>query len=160
MKQMNAHAPRHLAPLAALLLSAVAVALPHPARADDVSSAQRRAAAEYLDAVASGSAQAMAYAIHPNELDRLRTGILARLRQENSAGDNTLRARLFGQLASLQDVERMTSMNFFQAIARRKGQSAEAIIAWLSSVPPMMPDHHLTQDERLLLARFILSLRD
>ncbi len=48
----------------------------------------------------------------------------------------------------------------FQAIARRKGQSAEAIIAWLSSVPPMMPDHHLTQDERLLLARFILSLRD
>lgn len=119
MKQMNAHAPRHLAPLAALLLSAVAVALPHPARADDVSSAQRRAAAEYLDAVASGSAQAMAYAIHPNELDRLRTGILARLRQENSAGDNTLRARLFGQLASLQDVERMTSMNFFQAIARR-----------------------------------------
>lgn len=48
----------------------------------------------------------------------------------------------------------------FQAIARRKGQSIEAIVAWLGSVPPMMPDHRLTQDERVTLARFILSLRD
>jgi hypothetical protein len=31
-------------------------------------------------------------------------------------------------------------------------------MAWLRSVPPMMPDHHLSQDEMQALAVFILSL--
>ena len=47
----------------------------------------------------------------------------------------------------------------FAAVARRQNQSVEGIIAWLRSVPPMMPDHHLSQDEMALLAQFIMSLR-
>ena len=47
----------------------------------------------------------------------------------------------------------------FRAIANRPNQSVEGILAWLKSVPPMMPNHHLTQDEIHDLANFILSLR-
>jgi mono/diheme cytochrome c family protein len=47
----------------------------------------------------------------------------------------------------------------FHAIAHRPGQSVEGILAWLRSAPPMMPNHHLTQDEMYALANFILSLR-
>ncbi len=31
---------------------------------------------------------------------------------------------------------------------------------WLRSVPPMMPNHHLSQNEMEELAEFIMSLRD
>jgi hypothetical protein len=106
--------------LAALgLILAATLAASAPAAAQDVSGAQRRGAAEYLAAAASGSAQAIAFAVHPDELDRLRLGILAVLREEAAQGDNSRRARLFGAVTSLQDVERLTSLNFFQAIARR-----------------------------------------
>lgn len=88
------------------------------ASADDVTSAQRRAALEYLNAAASGSAQALAFAIHPDELDRLRADLVARLREEGKAGGSALRTRLFGPIVRLQDVERMTSLTFFQTLAR------------------------------------------
>ena len=48
----------------------------------------------------------------------------------------------------------------FYAIARRPNQNEEGIIAWLRTVPPMMPNHHLSQDEMVSLAQFIMSLRD
>jgi len=108
---------RFLAALALILSGAFA--LPPLASAEDVSAAQRRGAAEYLAAAAGGSAQSIAYAIHPDELDRLRIGLLAPLREEAARGDGARRARLFGALPSVQDVERLTSLNFFQAIARR-----------------------------------------
>ncbi len=104
--------------LLALILT-TSVGTPREATAQDVTAAQRRGAAEYLTAVASGSAQSIAYAIHPDELDRLRVGLLAVLREDASRGDGSRRVRLFGSLASLQDVERLTSLNFFQSIARR-----------------------------------------
>jgi len=47
----------------------------------------------------------------------------------------------------------------FRAIAGRPEQSIRGIVAWLRSVPPMMPDHRLAQDEMHDLAEFILSLR-
>lgn len=47
----------------------------------------------------------------------------------------------------------------FAAVANRPGQSLNGILAWLKSVPPMMPNHHLTQDEMFALAAYILSLR-
>jgi cytochrome c553 len=47
----------------------------------------------------------------------------------------------------------------FRAIANRPNQSMRGIVAWLRSVPPMMPNHHLSQDEMHDLAAFILSLR-
>lgn len=48
----------------------------------------------------------------------------------------------------------------FYAVARRPQQTAEAIVSWLQSVPPMMPNHHLTRDEMVALSQFIMSLRD
>jgi mono/diheme cytochrome c family protein len=47
----------------------------------------------------------------------------------------------------------------FEAIANRPSQSVVGIRVWLRSVPPMMPNHHLTQDEMIDLADFILSLK-
>src|SRR5690349_2553092 len=47
----------------------------------------------------------------------------------------------------------------FGAIANRPNQSIRGIVTWLRSVPPMMPNHHLSQDEMYDLAAFILSLR-
>jgi hypothetical protein len=48
----------------------------------------------------------------------------------------------------------------FYAIARRPTQTEEGIMDWLRSIPPMMPNHHLSQDEMVSLAQFIMSLRD
>jgi cytochrome c len=47
----------------------------------------------------------------------------------------------------------------FSAIANRPDQSLEGVVSWLRSVPPVMPNHHLSQDEMFLLAEFIMSLR-
>jgi len=47
----------------------------------------------------------------------------------------------------------------FQAVADRPGQSLEGTVAWLKSMPPMMPNHRLSQDEMFDLALFIMSLR-
>lgn len=48
----------------------------------------------------------------------------------------------------------------FTAVARRRNQTPEGIIAWLRAVPPIMPNHHLSQDEMYDLAAFIMTLRD
>lgn len=47
----------------------------------------------------------------------------------------------------------------FVAVANRSGQTIEKVVQWLKSVPPMMPNHHLSQDEIEALAEFIMSLR-
>ena len=52
-----------------------------------------------------------------------------------------------------------TEVPGFRAIANRPNQSMQGVVAWLRTTPPMMPDHHLTQDEMYDLAGFILSLR-
>ena len=46
----------------------------------------------------------------------------------------------------------------FAAVAQRRHQTPEGIVAWLRSIPPMMPNHHLTQDEMHALAAFIMTL--
>ena len=48
----------------------------------------------------------------------------------------------------------------FAAVANRPAQTFDDILAWLKSVPPMMPNHHLTRDEMYALAAFIMSLRE
>ncbi len=48
----------------------------------------------------------------------------------------------------------------FRAVAKRPQQSLHGIVAWLKSIPPMMPNHRLTQEEMFQLADYILSLRD
>lgn len=47
----------------------------------------------------------------------------------------------------------------FVAVANRANQTYDGIVLWLKAVPPMMPNHHLTQDEIFDLAAFIMSLR-
>jgi mono/diheme cytochrome c family protein len=47
----------------------------------------------------------------------------------------------------------------FVAVARRRNQSHKGIVAWLRTIPPMMPNHHLSQDEMSALAAYIMTLR-
>lgn len=51
-----------------------------------------------------------------------------------------------------------SSIPGFAAVANRPGQTIENIVSWLASVPPMMPNHRLSVDERAALAAYILSL--
>ncbi len=87
--------------------------------AENVTAGQERAAAEYLAAVAAGDAQAVAFAIHPAELDRLRIMTVQKLREEASRGESAMRIRLFGDGMPLGDIERLTSVNLFRSLARR-----------------------------------------
>ncbi len=52
-----------------------------------------------------------------------------------------------------------TGIPSFSAVANRPGQSLEGVVDWLKSIPPMMPNHHLSQEEMFELAHFIMSLR-
>lgn len=47
----------------------------------------------------------------------------------------------------------------FVAVANRPLQTTDRVVEWLQSAPPMMPNHHLTQDEMFDLAAYIMSLR-
>src|SRR5882762_6886165 len=103
-----------------LLLAAV---LLMPARgapvAEKVTSGQRTAVLEFLSAVASGDPQAVAFALHPDELQALRLRILALLRDEAKRGDGTVRSRLFGQGMPLDEIERLTNTGFYATLAYR-----------------------------------------
>lgn len=103
------------------VVSVVAAVSAPVVRADDLSAAQRRAVGEYLAAVAAGDAQGMAYAIHPDELDRLRVTLQQRLRAEAASGGDALRSRLFGPAMPLADIERFTSVDLFKTLAPRLG---------------------------------------
>lgn len=89
------------------------------AAASSPSGAQERAAQEFLAAVASGSPQAVAEALHPDELRRLRTAITARLQADAASGDHTVQMRIFGEASVLADIERLTDANFFAALGSR-----------------------------------------
>ena len=104
-----------------LLLAALLWGAPGPAGAapvtEKVTSGQREAALEFLQAVASGDPQAVAFAIHPDDLQALRLRILNLLRDEAKRGDATIRSRLFGQGMPLEDIERLTSTGFYATLA-------------------------------------------
>jgi hypothetical protein len=85
--------------------------------AEKVSSGQRTAALEFLSAVASGDPQAVAFTIHPDDLQALRLRILTLLRDEAKRGDGTIRSRLFGQGMPLDDIERLTNTGFYATLA-------------------------------------------
>lgn len=122
---------RHL--VSWVLIGALACGGVHAA--DKPTSGQRTAAEEFLAAAASGDAQSVAFAIHPAELETLRLRILAQLRDEATRQDNTIRARLFGAGMQLADLEKMTSVAFYTALARklylrgRRYQSVEGVAA-------------------------------
>lgn len=106
-----------LAALAALL--GLTVASGAALAADKPNGAQKRAVEQYLDAVASGSPQAVAYAVHPADIEALRTRILTQLREEAGRGDGTIRARLFGAGRPLAEIERLTPIDFYSTIGRK-----------------------------------------
>jgi hypothetical protein len=108
--------------LRAPLLATVVLFLPAAfaaVTADKVSSGQRAAALEFLDAVASGDPQAVAFAIHPDDLEALRLRILTLLHDEAKRGDSTIRARLFGQAKPLEEIERLTNTAFYATLGDR-----------------------------------------
>jgi hypothetical protein len=97
-----------------LLLVSAAAASPV---AEKVSSGQRAAALEFLSAVASGDPQAVALAIHPDDLQALRLRILGLLHEEAKRGDSTIRSRLFGPGMPLDEIERLTNTGFYATLA-------------------------------------------
>lgn len=127
MRQPGASSGQRLRAWLAVLLSAAVVCVAPPvARADDLTGAQRRAALEFLQAMASGDAQAVAYALHPSEADRLRITLQQKLRTEAERGESTLRGRLFGAAMPLADIERMTSVDLFRALGPKLGLRARS----------------------------------
>lgn len=127
MRQPGASSGQRLRAWLSVLLSAAVVCVAPPvARADDLTGAQRRAALEFLQAMASGDAQAVAYALHPSEADRLRITLQQKLRTEAERGESTLRGRLFGVAMPLTDIERMTSVDLFRALGPKLGLRARS----------------------------------
>jgi len=107
------------------------------AQAAGPSGAQEKGAAAFLAAVSSGSAQAIAQELHPDELEKLRTRLLTLLRAENLRSDNTYRSRLFGPGRSLAELESMTAVRFYTALSDRLRLRAReyAKFDWLGAVP-------------------------
>ena len=84
-----------------------------------------------------------------------------------AAADDTAKGRELAQALCAQchlnegQGEKQGAMGIpgFVAVANRPGQTFDGIVLWLKSVPPVMPNHHLTQDEMFALAAYIMSLR-
>ena len=119
------------------LIFTVLLASAGVASAAGPSSAQEHGAEQFLTAVASGNAQAIAQELHPDELDKLRGRLLELLRVEGSRNDNTYRSRLFGPGRSLADIESMTAVRFYTALSDRLRIRARVFqkYDWLAAVP-------------------------
>jgi hypothetical protein len=87
--------------------------------AEKVSGGQRAAALEFLSAVAGGDPQAVAFALHPDDLQALRLRVLTLLRDEAKHGAGTIRSRLFGQGMPLDEIERLTNTGFYATLASK-----------------------------------------
>ena len=100
-------------------------------------SAQQKGAEAFLAAVATGSPEAIAQELHPDELEKLRARLLTLLRAEGSQGSNTYRARLFGPGRSLSQLESATAQKFYTALSERLRLRAReyARFDWLAAVP-------------------------
>jgi len=80
---------------------------------------QKNAALEFLQAVASGDPEAVAFAMHPDDLRALRLRILTLLHEEAKRGDSTVRNRLFGPARPLDEIEHLTDTGFYASLADR-----------------------------------------
>jgi hypothetical protein len=87
--------------------------------ATGVTMSQKSAALEFLQAVASGDPEAVAFAIHPDDLRALRLRILTLLHNEAQRGDSTVRNRLFGPARPLDEIEHLTDTGFYASLADR-----------------------------------------
>ncbi len=98
--------------------------------------AQRRAAEEYLVALASGDARAIAQTIQEEELEQLRKRLLDEMKLEADRNESVVRSRLFGPGMPLTEIERMTPQSFFAALAARLrfGSREFERVDWLEAV--------------------------
>jgi hypothetical protein len=105
--------------------------------ADKVSSGQRSAVLEFLTAVSSGDPQAVAFALHPEDLQDLRLRILKLLHDEAKRGDGTIRSRLFGQGMPLEEIDRLTNTGFYATLAYKLYLTGREYIAveGLAAIP-------------------------
>ena len=87
--------------------------------ATGVTMSQKNAALEFLQALASGDPEAVAFAIHPDDLRALRLRILTLLHNEAQRGDSTVRNRLFGPARPLDEIEHLTDTGFYASLADR-----------------------------------------
>ena len=101
------------------------------------SGAQQKGAEAFLAAVATGSPEAVAQELHPDELDKLRARLLTLLRAEGTQGGNTYRSRLFGPGRSLAQLESATAQKFYAALSERLRMRARVYekYDWLAAVP-------------------------
>jgi hypothetical protein len=108
-----------------------------PALAAGPSGPQQRGAEQFLKAVASGNAQAVAQEMHPEEVEKLRSKLLVLLRAEATRSDNTYRSRLFGPGRSLADLESMTAVRFYAVLSERLRLRAREYqdFEWLAAIP-------------------------
>lgn len=99
--------------------------------------AQQKGAEAFLAAIATGSPEAVAQELHPDELEKLRSRLLTLLRAEGSQGSNTYRSRLFGPGRSLAQLESATAQKFYAALSDRLRLRAReyAKFDWLAAVP-------------------------
>ena len=128
-------APRSL--FASLLLAVASLSAAPGALAAGPNGAQERGAEQFLRAVASGSAQAIAQEMHPDELEKLRGKLLVLLRAEAARSDSTYRSRLFGPGKSLADLESMTAIRFYTTLSERLRIRAREYqnFSWLAVIP-------------------------
>jgi hypothetical protein len=108
-----------------------------PALAAGPNGAQERGAEQFLRAVASGNAQAVAQEMHPDEVEKLRSKLLVLLRAEAQRSDSTYRSRLFGPGRSLAELESMTAVRFYAVLAERLRLRAREFqkFSWLAVIP-------------------------
>jgi hypothetical protein len=129
--------PKSLIPLAMSVVAMLALNCTTAAMAAGPSNAQERGAESFLRAVASGSAQAVAQELHPDELSKLRSKLLELLKAEAQSGDNTYRSRLFGPGRTLGELESMTATRFYAVLSERLRLRAREYQSfdWLAAVP-------------------------
>jgi hypothetical protein len=119
------------------LICMLLLSIAGPATAAGPNSAQERGAEAFLAALAGGNVMAVAQELHPDEVEKLRTRLIALFRAEASRSDNTYRARLFGPGRTLQDLESMTAVRFYAALSDRVRFRAREFekVDWLAAIP-------------------------
>jgi hypothetical protein len=129
--------PRALILLAGTMPALLLMIIATIANAAGPNGAQERGAEGFLRAVASGSAQAVAQELHPDELAKLRAKLLELLKAEAQRGDNTYRSRLFGPGRTLGELESMTAVRFYVVLSERLRFRAREFqrFEWLAAVP-------------------------
>jgi len=121
----------------ALIFTVLLASACFPALAAGPNGAQQRGAEAFLAALAGGNVMAVAQELHPDEVEKLRTRLLALFRAEASRSDNTYRSRLFGPGRSLAELESMTAVRFYAALSDRVRFRAREYqkVDWIAAVP-------------------------